>query len=128
MIDTVFILKFLKFCVVGLCGMCIDFSFTWLLKEKAKINSYIANSCGFILAASSNYLLNRWWTFSSNNPQIAREYFSFFAISLLGLGLNNLTIWILSEKYRLNFYFSKLIAIGLVTIWNFSMNFLFTFV
>ncbi|MDR2622235.1 MAG: GtrA family protein [Dysgonamonadaceae bacterium] len=128
MIDTVFILKFLKFCAVGFCGMGIDFGSTWLLREKAKINSYVANSCGFIIAASCNYLLNRWWTFASNNPQIAREYFSFFAISLFGLGLNNLTIWVLSKKYNLNFYFSKLLAIGLVTIWNFCMNLFFTFV
>ena len=107
--------------------MCIDFSTTWLLKEKVKINPYIANSCGFVLAASSNYLLNRLWTFTSHNPEIVREYFSFFIIALVGLGLNNLTIWILIKKYHLNFYFSKLIAIFIVTIWNFGMNFLFTF-
>ena len=126
--NSLFLLKFIKFCAVGFSGMCIDFVATWLLKEKAKINPYIANSCGFILAASSNYLLNRLWTFASTNPQIAREYFSFFAIALLGLALNNLTIWILSKKYNLNFYLSKLIAIFLVTIWNFNMNLLFTFV
>jgi len=126
--DTVFILKFLKFCAVGFSGMAVDFGTTWLLKEKVKINAYVANSCGFVLAASSNYLLNRLWTFASNNPEIAREYFSFFTIALIGLGLNNLIIWVLSGKLRLNFYLSKLIAIFLVTIWNFGMNFLFTFV
>ena len=49
--------KFLKFCIVGSSGMIIDFGTTWLLKEKVKINKYLANSTGFILAATSNYLI-----------------------------------------------------------------------
>jgi len=127
MINQIVFLKFLKFCVVGFSGMIIDFGTTWLLKEKIKVNKYLANSCGFVLAASSNYILNRIWTFESQNSKIATEYFSFFAISLVGLGLNNLFLWILSDKLKLNFYLSKLIATAIVTLWNFGMNFFFTF-
>jgi len=127
MIDKLIIIKFLKFCAVGFSGMIIDFGTTWLLKEKLKINKYIANSAGFILAASSNYFLNRIWTFESQSREIVAEYASFFTIALIGLGLNNLIIWLLTDKLKWNFYFSKLIAIGIVTLWNFSMNFLFTF-
>jgi len=127
MIDKVIFLKFLKFCIVGFSGMIIDFGTTWLLKEKLKVNKYIANSCGFILAASSNYFWNRIWTFQSENNHIGSEYLSFFTISLIGLCLNNLIIWILSDKLKWNFYLSKIIAIGIVTLWNFGMNFFFTF-
>jgi putative flippase GtrA len=127
MIDITVLLKFLKFCAVGFSGMIIDFGTTWLLKEKFKKNKYIANSCGFILAAASNYLWNRIWTFQSHSEQIATEFFSFFTISILGLGINNLVIWALSDKLKWNFYFSKVLAIGVVTLWNFGMNFLFTF-
>ncbi|OQC33736.1 MAG: GtrA-like protein [Bacteroidetes bacterium ADurb.Bin057] len=56
MIDKIFILKFIKFCVVGASGMVVDFGVTWILKEKLKVNKYIANSTGFILAATSNYV------------------------------------------------------------------------
>ena len=127
MIDKIIFLKFLKFCIVGFSGVFVDFGTTWILKEKIKINKYIANSCGFILAASSNYLWNRIWTFKSNNTQIGAEYLSFIAISLLGLVFNNLIIWFLSDKLKWNFYLSKIIAIGVVTVWNFGMNFLITF-
>jgi putative flippase GtrA len=127
MIDKILILKFLKFCTVGLSGMFIDFGSTWLLKEKVKMNKYIANSCGFILAASSNYVWNRIWTFGSENNQVVAEFLSFFIISLLGIGINNLILWILADKFRFNFYFSKLFAIGCITFWNFGMNILFTF-
>ena len=127
MIDWMIILKFLKFCAVGFSGMLIDFGTTWLLKEKAGINKYIANSTGFILASTSNYIWNRVWTFESRNSEIAIEYFSFILISVAGLGINNLVIYLLNDKLKFNFYLSKLLAIGVVTIWNFIMNFIITF-
>jgi putative flippase GtrA len=127
MIEISFILKFLKFCVVGFSGMVIDFGTTWLLKEKLKVNKYIANSCGFILAASSNYVLNRVWTFESHRSQVFTEYFSFIGVSITGLVLNNIFIYVFSDKLKWNFYFAKFLAIVIVTLWNFGMNFLFTF-
>ena len=127
MIDRLVIIKFLKFCAVGFSGMLIDFGTTWLLKEKARINKYIANSTGFILAATSNYIWNRIWTFRSKNEEIAVEYFSFIIISVAGLGINNLVIYLLNDKLKINFYLSKLIAVGVVTLWNFTMNFIITF-
>ncbi|HOF21991.1 MAG TPA: GtrA family protein [Bacteroidales bacterium] len=127
MIDRFVILKFLKFSVVGFSGMLIDFGVTWLLKEKARANKYIANSTGFILAATSNYIWNRIWTFGSKSEEIAIEYFSFILISVAGLGINNLVIYLLHDRLGMNFYLSKLIAIGIVTVWNFTMNLIFTF-
>ena len=127
MIDKILLLKFIKFCAVGFSGMVIDFGTTWLLKEKARVNKYIANSAGFVLAATSNYIWNRLWTFQSENSRIGFEYLSFIIISVIGLGINNLVIFIFSDKLKFNFYFSKLIAIGVVTIWNFIMNYLITF-
>jgi putative flippase GtrA len=127
MINELLLFKFLKFCIVGSSGMIIDFGTTWFLKEKVKINKYLANSTGFILAATSNYVLNRLWTFQSDNSHIGTEYISFMTISLIGLGINNLVLFLLTEKMKLNFYLSKLFAIGVVTIWNFIMNYLITF-
>ena len=120
-------LKFIKFGVVGLSGVVVDFSITYLLKEKVKIHKYLANAIGFTIAASTNYILNRVWTFNSKNPQISTEYGHFIAVSLLGLGINSLILWLLVSKLKWNFYFSKLIAIGFVTIWNFFANVVYTF-
>ncbi len=68
-----FLLKFLKFGVVGFSGLFVDFGFTYLCKEVFKIQKYIANAIGFTIAASSNYFLNRIWTFQSTNHEIAVE-------------------------------------------------------
>ncbi len=121
------LLRFIRFGIVGASGMVVDFGVTWLCKEKLHWNKYISNSLGFILAATNNYIWNRLWTFHSTSDAVAREYTLFFIIALIGLGLNNGIIYLLHERLHLNFYLSKLIAIGCVTIWNFVMNYVFTF-
>lgn len=120
-------LKFLKFGVVGFSGLFIDFGFTYLFKEFFKAQKYIANAIGFTIAASSNYILNRIWTFRSTNPEIAVEYTEFLLISILGLGLNTLILYFVINRFKLNFYVAKIIAIGVVTVWNFFANAFLTF-
>jgi putative flippase GtrA len=121
------IVKFLKFGIVGLSGLIIDFSLTFLFRNMLKINQYIANAIGFTVAATSNYMLNRIWTFSSHNPNILLEYSKFFFISLVGLGINSIVLYFLVSRAKWNFYFSKLFAIGSATLWNFFINLLITF-
>ncbi|MGN0034087.1 MAG: GtrA family protein [Candidatus Limimorpha sp.] len=126
-IDKFFIYKFLKFCVVGFSGVFIDFGITFLCKEKIKLNKYLSNAAGFVTAATSNYILNRLWTFQSSNEQVATEYGTFMLVSVIGLGINSLVLYLLNEKLRWNFYISKVFAIGVTTIWNFFANMMFTF-
>ena len=121
------LLRFLKFAVVGVSGTCSDFGLTWLLKEKAHLYKFIANAIGFVVAATSNYILNRVWTWQSLSPDIASEYLKFFCVSLLGLGLNTLILDLLHSKIHWNFYLSKVGATGVVMLWNFFANNFFTF-
>ena len=126
-ISEALVRKFIKFALVGFTGVFVDFGFTYLFKEKAKVQKYLANAFGFMIAASTNYVLNRVWTFQSENPQVLVEYSEFILISIIGLGLNTLILWMIVSRLRWNFYFSKLFAIGFVTIWNFLANAFITF-
>lgn len=126
-IDKLLIYKFLKYAVVGFSGLFVDFGVTYLFKEKAKINKYVSNALGFVCAATSNYILNRLWTFQSTNEDVATEYGSFMIVSAIGLGINSLVLWLLTDKFKWNFYVSKIFAIGCATLWNFFANLLFTF-
>ena len=126
-LSRTFLVKFIKFGMVGLSGVFVDFGITYICKEWLRIQKYIANSIGFIVAASSNYFLNRTWTFKSQNPDVATEYTEFFIISLVGLGIANLIVFLIHGRLNQNFYLSKLFAIGMVTIWNFFANYYITF-
>jgi putative flippase GtrA len=57
--NKVFLLKFIKFCLVGFSGIFVDFGITYFFKEVVKIQKYVANAIGFSLAATTNYFLNR---------------------------------------------------------------------
>jgi putative flippase GtrA len=82
---------------------------------------------GFILAVINNYLLNRVWTFESANKQWQAEFGRFTLVSLAGLGLNNLLVYILHSRLRANFYIAKGVATACVVAWNFIANYFFTF-
>ncbi len=119
--------KFLKFGVVGLSGMVIDFGITFLLKEKFRLNKYISNTCGFLTAASSNFIFNRVWTFESNDPSVAFQYVKFLSLSTVGVLLSNAIIYLLHDRLKWNFYFAKLISIAVVVFWNFFASYFFAF-
>lgn len=120
-------MKFLKFGLVGFSGMVLDFGLTYLAKEQLRWNKYLANSLGFVVACSSNYLFNRIWTFHSADPAIGWQFSKFFLVSLTGLLLNNAIIYLLTDRGKHNFYLAKAVAIGLGFFWNFGLNYLYTF-
>jgi len=135
------VFKFLKFGIVGASGMVVDFGLLFLLRNLAGLPDLWANTISFTAAASSNYVLNRIWTFRSHNSQVAAEYLKFLAVSIVGLGINNGVLYLSSllwpQTYHAStlllgfrfdlFYLFKLLAIAITTLWNFFGNMLFTF-
>ena len=124
--DSELILKFLKFSVVGFIGLFIDFGITYLFRERIKVNQYLANSLGFTSAVVSNFLLNKYWTFADSNPDVIYQFTKFLLISLGGLLISNGIIYLLNRR-NINFYIAKAIAIVVVVLWNFIMNYKYSF-
>ena len=122
-----FLEKIGKFGIVGFIGMCVDFLITWLLKEKLRINKYIANSIGFTCAVINNFFLNLKWTFHTGGPNVNIYFVKFILISVIGLGLNNMFIYLFNDRLSINFYVSKALAVVCVFVWNFTANNYFNF-
>ena len=55
------------------------------------------------------------------------EYVKYFVVSIIGLGIDSLTVYVLNGKLKWNFYLSKVFAMGAAMLWNFFGNLLFTF-
>ena len=131
------ITKFLKFGVVGASGAVIDFGLTALCKGILGIPELLANAIGFTLAATSNYYLNRVWTWKSKSKDVGIEYAKFLFVSLVGLGLNSLIVFLLKDisivprfidtTLDWDFWVAKIIATAIVMVWNFMANNFFTF-
>lgn len=119
--------QFLKFCLVGFSGLFIDFSVTYVFKEKIKVNKFLSSAIGFILGATNNYFINKLWTFNDHTTNYGVQYSQFLLVSLVGLGLNMLIIYLLHKLKGMDFYWAKFTASFLVAFWNFGANKYFTF-
>jgi putative flippase GtrA len=115
-------IKAIKFGLVGFSGLLIDFGITYLLKEKLNSNKYLANASGFCTAVVSNFMLNKIWTFDDKSQAYIPQFLAFAMVALGGLLINQTILYLLHEKIKLNFYLAKLLAIGVVTIWNFGLS------
>ncbi|WP_432708412.1 GtrA family protein [Pedobacter sp.] len=120
------LLSLIKFGITGMSGMVVDFSLTWLFKDVLHVNKFLANAIGFSAAVMSNYFINRIWTFQ-NKAKISKQLAAFITVSVIGLLLNSMVIYVFNNLLLLNFYLSKVIAVGLVFIWNFSANYFYVF-
>ena len=119
--------RFVKFGIVGAVCAFIDFGITAWAKEKLNYRKLVSNTMGFCTAVISNFFLNRYFTFGAIQSDIKLQFLKFLCVALIGLGLNNLIVYILSEIKSKNFYFSKVLATGVVMFWNFFANYWFTF-
>ena len=123
----VFNKQMVAFGAIGVGGMIIDFSITWLCKEKLKLNKYVSNSMGFCFAVTNNFLLNKFLNYRGNVQRFESEFAIFVLIALVGLLINNLIVYGLGKYFKINFYMLKLVAIAVVFFWNYFMNTFFTF-
>lgn len=119
--------KIFRFAVVGISGMLIDFSTTWVWKEKLRTNKYLANALGFSTAAINNFYINYRWTFESVDDSVLTDFLKFMLFALIGLALNNLLLYLFHEKLSMRFYTAKALAIVCVFSWNFATNYFFNF-
>lgn len=119
--------KIFKFGIVGASGMLVDFGVTFLAKEKIKLNKYVSNTLGFFSAATTNFIFNRLWTFESDDPAVAFQYVKFLLLSIVGVLLSNLFIYLFHGRLKWNFYVAKLVSIAIVMFWNFFASYFFTF-
>jgi dolichol-phosphate mannosyltransferase len=125
--------RFIRFGLVGLSGVVVDMGMLYLLHSAASPlglgwgltrSKVIASE----LAILNNFFWNDRWTFRDmaggqrSVGQWAKRFLKFNLICLLGLGLNVLTLNLLFNLFGINAYVANLIAIVLVTFWNFWIN------
>lgn len=73
--------KYIKFCVVGGIGALITFGVTWLFTEKVGLWYMGSLVIATLIAMTSNFFLNNYWTFSTKirTPNDADyEWFAFY--------------------------------------------------
>ncbi len=89
------VMQFIRFGIVGAIGLAVDTAIIYA--TRAALGLYIAGAVGLLVAASSNWLLNRAWTFRGRGDADAlwRQWLKFLAANSLGASLNRGTYFLL---------------------------------
>ena len=116
-----------KFCVVGASGYAVNLGVYWLLLHQAGLHYAVAATLSFLVAASSNYALNRSWTFRHKRGHIGYQGLRFFTVSVFVYAGNLLLLTALVEVGGVGKLADQAVAIVVVTPLNFLGNKLWSF-
>ncbi|MHA2091118.1 MAG: GtrA family protein [Candidatus Kariarchaeaceae archaeon] len=72
-----------KFLLVGLSGVAVNYLFLYLTVVLIGINEGLGVAIAIFISMTSNYILNRIWTFQSTNP-VLPEYVKYIGSNLIG--------------------------------------------
>jgi len=112
--------QFLKFALVGLIGFFIQMIILYNLVEILDLYYLYAAVIAFFVAVTSNFLLNRTWTFTpSSNRNIYQQYISFVSLCVLGALLNTFLLFVLVEYAHLWYLNAQCISFVFVGLSNF---------
>ena len=112
--------KIIRFIVVGGIATIIDFVFLYIFKEFLNFNVILANTLSFIISVTYNYIASITWVFDTNKNKNKKIQFILFIIfSIVGLIINNIILYILTDKLNIYYLISKVVATLIVMIFNF---------
>ena len=112
--------QILKFGVVGGIAFVIDYVTLIICKEIININVLLSAAIAFTVSVIFNYILSIKWVFQVNKEKDSRKNFIIFIIfSIIGLGLTELIMWFGTDVIKINYLIVKIIATGIVMIFNF---------
>ena len=119
--------QFWKYCIVGASGYVINFFIFSLLYGLAGSPYVLAATVSFTIAATNNFLLNKYWTFDNPQGQTSTQAGRFIVVSCASWALNMLLLVLMIEAFMINEYVSQALAIAAVTLLNFTGNKLWSF-
>lgn len=125
--------QILKFSVVGGISFVVDFIVYAILCNVLLVHYILAGIAGFVVSVVVNYILSMKFVFvSKENMHKGKEFVIFVVLSLIGMGLNSLILflcidviyaywlWInqLMDIETVNLI-AKIVATGIVMVYNF---------
>ena len=113
------ILQFIRFSFVGLTAFAIDY-ILFLVLEIAGVPYLIANIISYVIATIYNFLMSMRYVFPGKTGQTRMQQFIIFTVlSIIGLGLNELFLFVFVHFAAIPAWFSKIMSTFLVMIFNF---------
>jgi putative flippase GtrA len=117
--------QFIRFCAVGGSGYAVNLAaYAGLLA--AGLRYLAAAAIAFLVAAASNYLWNRTWTFRASGAPVLGQGARALVVSALSLGANQLFL-LAFVSAGAGHLAAQAVAIALATPFSFAANKLWAF-
>ena len=122
--------RFLKFCVVGTTGFSVNLGFFWLLTRIAHLYDLVALIIALEISILSNFALNDLWTFRDKRTgglkALVVRAVKFNMVSSGAVAIYYAVYTPLTRLLEVYDLLALLFAVFVGLVWNFMMNFLWT--
>ncbi len=120
------LLRFAKFCLVGLSGVLVNMGLLYLLTEFVGLFYLVSAAISIESSIISNFILNNFFTFSDRRSPGVKSFVTrllkFNLVSLAGLTVNLVVLWLLTDAFGIYYLLSQLVGIAVATMWNYLVN------
>ena len=105
---------------MGGSAFLIDYGVLFVLTEFFGVHYLLSGTISFTLSVIYNYVLSVKWVFDTKNSRKkSEEFIIFIVLSVIGLGINQLIMWIAVDKLQIYYMVSKIFATFIVMVYNF---------
>lgn len=112
-------MQLVKFGIVGVIAAFVDVGVLVILKELMYFDVLLSSAISFSVSVTVNYILSMTFVFKSKNQSKLKEFFIFVLLSIGGLGLNQLVLWIGVKFTSVYYLIIKFLAMVIVSAYNF---------
>jgi putative flippase GtrA len=115
------LVQLFRYLLVGGLAFVIDFAALYLLHRFAGLHYLLSAALAFGLGLATNYSISILWVFdqrSVKNPLV--EFAIFGALGVMGLGITELTLYLLTGLLGFDVMLSKALATAITFAWNFA--------
>lgn len=117
-----FILQYAKFAAVGITSLMVDYGVMVFLTENTAfgLDYFKASAFSYTISIFVNYILSMKYVFHGREDMSRmKEASIFFVLSLIGLFLNQVVMWVAVDCLGIYYVAAKLLSTLMVTNYNF---------
>ena len=111
-------LQLIRFAIVGIIAAFVDVGVLVVLKELVHVDVLISSAVSFCVSVIVNYILSMTFVFKSKKQSKLKEFIIFVFLSVGGLCLNQLILWIGVKFTSVYYLIVKFLAMVIVPIYN----------
>lgn len=120
------LIQICKFLIVGGIATIIDWIVYYALYHYGHLSPLIANILSFSFSVIYNYYASVKWVYNVDKTKDKKKMFiGFILLSIIGLLITELILWLFIDYLKLHSMLSKIIATVIVMIFNFITRKLF---